>query len=501
MMKKVLYFIFILAVSSQAIADEHFVNKWHSYVNLEFSGNDQWVIRKDRVYGSNSVNICQENNNNLCLHIENGYLQLGNIQDHWWSSLWNLNPSDSGFIRIQNKWKPIQYLHIESGYLQVGTIENHWHSPQWKRETVVSGGNDETISYQTFEGEALELYPYDGRNVSLLLQNNSYDQTTINKIVSTLDKAYDEYKKITGRVPSLFKHRNGLLTIAEVNETCGAGCGYLGLTGIEIQSNRFSSLYDNVLSQDKYDQILFYELGRNFWFYENKIDKQSQLPNSKGAITTGYAVFMRIFIMNKLGLEGLFNGNDLSELEKNIRGIITTYVNNPSYTFSNTIAENISPVQGTGATDLFASFLFSLTDTYGDDFIYKLWQKVGNGKNATSKYSSTDNFIVAASKAANKDLRETFETWKWPTVGSRSNEILDNLFATNNFYIDAFYNEYPWYFGNKNGSNYTCGTDYICQKFSEGWNNIDKTIRVRKSDNYLYWKKGNGVWYNYGIRY
>lgn len=73
--------------------------------------------------------------------------------------------------------------------------------------------------------------------------------------------------------------------------------------------------------------------------------------------------------------------------------------------------------------------------------------------------------------------------------------------ASNNFYIDAFYNDFPSYFGSKNGSNYTCDIDYICQKFLGGRSNVDKIIRVRKSDNSLYWKIGRGVWYDYGIKY
>ncbi len=61
-----------------------------------------------------------------------------------------------------------------------------------------------------------------------------------------------------------------------------------------------------------------------------------------------------------------------------------------------------------------------------------------------------------------------------------------------NAYIRKFYKRYFWYFGNKKGGNFTCYTQYTCQKFTNG-----KMIAVRNHDNYLfYWNSSN--WYRYG---
>ena len=109
-------------------------NKWKPNTNLEMQGNTKWVLRKNRYYGSSGfVNICKENNNNNCLHIENGYLEMGKIKDGWWSSAWKMIPTYNGFVKIQNKWQTNQYLNIQYGDLKSTTIYNGWWSSQWKK--------------------------------------------------------------------------------------------------------------------------------------------------------------------------------------------------------------------------------------------------------------------------------------------------------------------------------------------------------------------------------
>lgn len=507
-------FFILLLISNNLFSAESFTSRWgYPNINLTFNGNTNWIIRNDNYYGSNSIKICKKENNTECLNIENGYLELGQIEDHWWSSLWNIIPVNNDFIRIQNKWKSNQYLHIENDYLlESGAIENGWYSAQWKRTEVINN-NNQMVEYETINGDITHLYPYDGKYVSLLLLNNNYDEVIIEEILNTFDSAYKLFKEVTGRDPHLSKQqRNGRLTLAEIGDHLmpeGAGAhADTGVTGIEMRSYVFSNLYNGVQENSKYDQALFYELGRNFWFYSSEISASRDFPsaNSQNAnnhfvVGTGYAIFMRHWLMNKLGLKGTFNGGSLTDLEKEIKGLLTTYVWDEQYSFENTVVLNLSTSTTKSGADMFASFLFALAEQYGDEFIHKLWKEIENGKNAAKKYSSTDNFIVAASKAANKDLRDTFKTWKWPAVGAKSNEILDTLFKGNNLHIDYFYNDYPWYFGLKEGSNYSCGSGYFCQNFSGGWNSVSKIIRVRLSDNYLYWKVGNGSWYNYGVRY
>jgi uncharacterized protein (DUF2126 family) len=77
---------------------------------------------------------------NEYLNIETGVIRSSTIQPYWTSAHWKLveyrdgtNPEtiDGQTFRIQNRWKPDQYLHIENGVIQSGTILPQWHSALW----------------------------------------------------------------------------------------------------------------------------------------------------------------------------------------------------------------------------------------------------------------------------------------------------------------------------------------------------------------------------------
>lgn len=49
------------------------------------------------------------------------------------------------------------------------------------------------------------------------------------------------------------------------------------------------------------------------------------------------------------------------------------------------------------------------------DFVGRLWQEVGKRPAAKTTQDSLDNFVIAASAAAKKDLSSLFaERWRWP---------------------------------------------------------------------------------------
>lgn len=65
------------------------------------------------------------------MHVENGSLQTGSIQDAWHSAQWK-QEVEGDFVRFQNRWKPEVYLHVETGTVDAGTISPGWLSAQWK---------------------------------------------------------------------------------------------------------------------------------------------------------------------------------------------------------------------------------------------------------------------------------------------------------------------------------------------------------------------------------
>jgi serralysin len=170
------------------------------------------------------------------------------------------------------------------------------------------------IQYLSFNNDNYEMYVWEGRNVVFLTPTNDLDPEIMNLYIKAVDDAYEFYLNATGKRPIMHNsyNYNGKTTIAIVEGTCGAGCGFLGLTGIEIDKNYFDTEYKDIRDKNLYGQILFYELGRNFWFYGSKIDMVSS--------TTGYAVFMRFLSMEAAGVKGTtFRGYEFEDFENEVK--------------------------------------------------------------------------------------------------------------------------------------------------------------------------------------
>ncbi|MEM9774146.1 MAG: RICIN domain-containing protein [Chloroflexota bacterium] len=287
--------------------------------------------------------------------------------------------------------------------------------------------NNQTITYIDFEGNSHQLIPISGQNVALLVPDNGYDQNILTQMVAVYDQAYDYYKQSTGKEPIPAKTYNGLTTIAVVPATCGAGCGYLGFTGIELQQTYFDSdIYPPTNLNNEYDQVVFYEFGRNFWFYADHLTYQA--PDS-GDITTGFAVFMRFKAMEATGVNPApFGNTSFQAFENEVRGLLQTYLNNSAYTWETTLKVNqgVPNSLGLGTSDLFASFLFALEDTYGPSFVQQFWKEAGKRPEANLTQDAVDNFVIAASIAASENLTNLFNTtWRWPVSAQAQQELTD----------------------------------------------------------------------------
>lgn len=289
-------------------------------------------------------------------------------------------------------------------------------------------------TYTTFDGDAITLYPYAGRNIALLVPSPGLDGATIEQIVTVFDAAYDYYKQTTGREPERYSTHNNLGTIAVVTKTCrgeGAGCGYLGYTGIELTNSAFDILYTGVRDKNEYDQVVFYEFGRNFWFYGDKIAYKGS--DSADSITTGYAVFMRFMAMEATGVTpGPFNGTNFSIFKAEVQGLLDLYLADQNLNWNNTLRIGKAPSNklNLGSTDLFASFLFKLRDLYGDAFVQQIWKEVEKRPNAQTTQDAVDNFILAASAAAGENLTHLFvNTWRWPMSDAAKREAASRFGA------------------------------------------------------------------------
>ena len=285
-------------------------------------------------------------------------------------------------------------------------------------------------TYKTFGGDVLNLYKYEGEKVMLLAKSDTFDITIMKKWMDAMDGAYNFYKTCMGREPKWMSstYINQKLTIASVHETCGAGCGYVGWTGIEIVDDYFELYYNSIKNENKYEQIIFYELGRNFWLLPEK------LHYDNAPITTGYAVFMRFMSMKYLGVDDYPSHIDFFN---SIRELKTLYLEDSNLDWSNTLGVGLGvPGSPWGGADLFASFCFYLEETYGMQWVQNVWKYAGERPDWVTTQDAVDNFVIASSQAANTSLVSLFQEWRW-TVSQSAIDYLDSLrLGEPTFYLD-----------------------------------------------------------------
>ncbi|MCY2926371.1 MAG: family 20 glycosylhydrolase, partial [Planctomycetota bacterium] len=268
---------------------------------------------------------------------------------------------------------------------------------------------------------------WQGQYISFLTPTTTtgLSNATMAALVGKVDLAYDYYHIATGSNPTPYPpsyYINGRDTIAAVDHTGGAGFSWIGYTGVELQTDYFNTLYSGVATSNQYDQVVFYELGRNFWLYGNQLDG-GNVSNPGGptigqySFTTGFAVFMRFKSMEYAGVTGSPYGSwSFSQFEDNVKGLVDQYTANATLNFNNTLAVGQGvPGSGLGGTDLFASFLFRLGRDYGgDSFFLNFWKNVGQRPTVSTDQGAIDNFFLASCYTTGQDLSNLFvNQWRW----------------------------------------------------------------------------------------
>lgn len=277
------------------------------------------------------------------------------------------------------------------------------------------------MTYITFYNDTLQLYKWEGANTMVLSGSQGLDNTTMTKWINAMDGAYNFYYNCTGRYPSCYASRtcfNKKSTIARVYNTCGAGCGLVGTTGIELAHDFFDRFFDSLKINNTYDHTPFYEFGRNYWFYGNKINYGS------ADIGGGFAVFMQFMAMENMALKGAgyWGGQgtmSFQQLKDSTKNQFNLYMANTTLNWANTLAigQGIPGSMWTRA-DLFASFCFKLKELYGDCWLKNVWRYAGLRPDAVITQNAVDNFIIASSQAAGVNLSTLFQSWRWPVSDS-----------------------------------------------------------------------------------
>lgn len=276
------------------------------------------------------------------------------------------------------------------------------------------------VNYVSFQGDTLDLIPWVGEHLALLTPPDmSLDPAVVSAMLTALDRAWEFYRSITGREPIPFgpTTHDGRSTIAVVDSTCGAGCGYLGFTGIEILRPFFQDAYDQLQGEGRHDQILFYELGRNFWFYGDEL-------GAVDAFVTGFAVVNRYLSMDAAGLEGA--GADFESARHVILyDMAQLYLSDPGKTALEalTTAPPANPL-GLGTADVAAALFYRLHEDFGPDAYSRFWKELGDRPAALSPQDAIGNFLAAARSATEVDYGALFKEGWSLSVGDAGNNVI-----------------------------------------------------------------------------
>jgi hypothetical protein len=263
-----------------------------------------------------------------------------------------------------------------------------------------------------------QLVPWEGEQVVFLTTSKDFDPKVMQRLLDRLDAGWKHFGEIVGKSPRTRNLLNKKTTIAAVPDgrlTCGAGCGYVGATGIEVSLfyNR-----DYAVLKDQPDAFLhyyFYEMGRNYFVFGDR----------HSAFTTGFAVLMRYVCMDAMkcddpeaklreqieNAEAVYSKGDLSFLD--------------AFTTQGKLSEKQNRLRGfRGPSDqpvMYTSAMLKLREDYGgDDFLKAFYKQLltcpsvkYNSKQAALQQSAS--WLVAASFAAGQDLTPVFvERWRMP---------------------------------------------------------------------------------------
>lgn len=275
---------------------------------------------------------------------------------------------------------------------------------------VAQGQPAAPVSYTSQEGQTYTLYPWFGQKVVLLTQSGSLDAPTMTAILAALDSAWSVYEQITGGNPISYGPTtlNGRDIIAEVPDgaACGAACSYLGSTGTDLEATYFLVLYNGVLQNHQYDQAMFYEFGRNFWFYQPQLGPVDPF-------VTGFAIANRFISMDRSGLSGgPFNNLSYSNFEQSdMVDLLNSYLANPAYTWRNTLLTG-APFPNPNnwdAADLAGSMFYRIYSDSGFDAYQSFWRALSQLPSVTAPADTIRNFLGAAKTATGTDYSFLFK--------------------------------------------------------------------------------------------
>ncbi len=169
----------------------------------------------------------------------------------------------------------------------------------------------------------------------------------------------------------------------------------------------FLDLYDGVLQNDQYDQVLFYELGRNFWLYGSQLSPID-------AFVTGFAIANRFISMDRVPVNGgPYNGTlPYAQFENSVvSGLLSAYLADAQYNWQNTLAagQPYPNANGWTAADLAGAMYYRIYSDNGFQAYIQFWRALAQRPAANTADDAIRNFLAAALTATGHDYGFLFK--------------------------------------------------------------------------------------------
>jgi hypothetical protein len=259
------------------------------------------------------------------------------------------------------------------------------------------------VSYQTMANTSVQLRPFAGRNLVLLLDPvRRPDRAIIERILAVFDRAWNWYGEYFGRSPAAYKSHAGRTTVAEVPSPRVVD----GSAGIELASSTVDLLLSEAV-HDRYNQATFFIMGRNFWAYDPPL-------GPIGAFKLGFCHLHRFYAIDGVGATGA-PWDDHLDFDHYRHSIIidmlNRYLADRMLTWQNTIAVNKAPdnPNGWGAAELAAGFFHRIRRDHGQDGYRRFWRMMRDAPKAGTPKESASRFVQIAHAATGEDYRGLFK--------------------------------------------------------------------------------------------
>ena len=265
------------------------------------------------------------------------------------------------------------------------------------------------VHYERFDGAWEWLTAYEEARITLLVPiEPAVDLLAVREIACRLDASWAFFQQVTGVSPvasartlTVAGQRVSYMrpTLAVVEHTCGAGCGFLGSYGIEIGRALWEETLENHRRGAETRALFEYEMGRNFWLFGDHL--HSPRPNEQAYhLATAFATVFG-------HLAGVAAGSATGPGHENYDWVQTYHAAFDAYSAFPDFAQLRGG--GIGNEKVQGGLWLHLGTVYGDDFFPRFFRAVLVQPRAIDLRGAVANYVTAASIAAGEDLVEWFE--------------------------------------------------------------------------------------------